>query len=229
MRRAHGRRATRDRPQPSRRHRRRSPGRRELAEPDRSPAQPSAAGAGRVAAAAGRVRDGARRWLVMAAAKKTKPLEVLDDARADADPAQAHRDPRSARHAAGPGRAGRAEPARSADDAVRGRGGPQGRAAHPDGHVDRQVPVRANAGGLRVRRAAVGRPEADPRAGHLALGRQRRQRAAARTARRGQDASGGGAGPRGDRAGLLDPVRAGDQPGDATGQERTPRVGWRRS
>ncbi|WP_312846092.1 hypothetical protein [Variovorax sp. MHTC-1] len=32
----------------------------------------------------------------------------------------------------------------------------------PDGHVDRQVPLRAHPGGLRIRSTAIGGPQADP-------------------------------------------------------------------
>ena len=45
---------------------------------------------------------------------------------------------------------------------------------------DRQVPLRAHAGGLRLRRPALARPPAGPRPRGLPLGRQRRHAAAAR-------------------------------------------------
>ena len=94
--------------------------------------------------------------------------------RADADAPEAHRDPRRARPAARRGGAVGVDAAREPRLPVRGRGRAQGRAAHPDGQLDRQVPVRADARGLRLRCAALARPQADPRAGDRALGRQRR-------------------------------------------------------
>ena len=72
---------------------------------------------------------------------------------------------------------------------MRARGRAQGRAADRDGQSDRPVPDRARSRRLRLRRPALARPGADPRAGGLPLGRQWRRAAAARAARCRQDAA----------------------------------------
>ena len=75
---------------------------------------------------------------------------------------------------------------------------------------------------LRLRGAALDRSQADPRPGRLPLDRQRRERAAARAAGRGQDPPRDCARPRGDPGRLLGAVHDGD------GAGRWPRQGARR-
>jgi hypothetical protein len=60
----------------------------------------------------------------------------------------------------------RAQPGRCPAAAARGRGRAARGAADPDGDGHRQVPVRAHAGELRVRGAALARPQAGQRARH---------------------------------------------------------------
>jgi hypothetical protein len=72
-----------------------------------------------------------------------------------AGPPQADGDPGPAGHVAGRCRGARAQFAGDTGPAVRCRGRPTGGATDPDGHEHRQVPVRADAGRVRLRGAAL--------------------------------------------------------------------------
>ena len=84
---------------------------------------------------------------------------------------------------------------------------------------DGAVPVSEDAGELRLQVSALDRAEGDPGAGHRPVHRGRRQRAAARAARRGQDPPGRGSRPESLRPRLPDDVH------DRGGPDREPDAG----
>ena len=111
----------------------------------------------------------------------------------------------------------RADAARGGGPPVRARDRPPRRPARRDGEQDRALPHGPRSGRLRLRRPALARSAADPRARRLPLGGPRRCAAAAGSAWGRQDASGDRARPRRDPRGLFGAVRhragAGRRPG----------------